>query len=286
MRRRLNASELTEARLWARLAVTSRLDALGIERKAASMPELDQVRTFCLFIGYPRSGHSLVSSVLDAHPNALFSHRLNSLGYLRRGFDEKQLRYMAVRNAQRFGTGGRRLTGYQYDIAGQHQGGFTELLVVGDQEGKQTTEALAADPSLLDRLATFDADVRFIHAVRNPFDNISTWAVRTRRTLEATADHYFRLCATNREVRSRLAAEDVLDIHHDEFLAEPADNVRQLCHFVGLEADDDYVADCTAIFYSSPNRSRDRAPWTADLIRDVEKRMAEFDFLGGYSYED
>jgi len=29
----------------------------------------DAVRTFCLFIGYPRSGHSLVGSLLDAHPD-------------------------------------------------------------------------------------------------------------------------------------------------------------------------------------------------------------------------
>lgn len=287
MRLRLNASELGEAWLWAKLAATSRFDAFGIDRKMAAMAaDLDEVTTFCLFIGYPRSGHSLVSSVLDAHPNALFSHRLNSLGYLKRDFDERQVFYMAVRNAQRFAASGRRLTGYQYDIPGQHQGRYERLLVVGDQEGKNTTSALAAEPSLLDRLGEFEADVRFIHALRNPFDNISTWAMRTRRTLAATADHYFELCSANRDIRSRLDPSTVFDIHHDAFLAEPAEHLERLCHFVGLDADASYIADCRAIMYASPNRSRDHAPWTSELIEGVEKRIAEYDFLGGYGYED
>jgi hypothetical protein len=27
------------------------------------------VESFCMFIGYPRSGHTLIGSILDAHPN-------------------------------------------------------------------------------------------------------------------------------------------------------------------------------------------------------------------------
>lgn len=31
--------------------------------------DLAPVRTFIMFVGHPRSGHSLVGSLLDAHPN-------------------------------------------------------------------------------------------------------------------------------------------------------------------------------------------------------------------------
>jgi hypothetical protein len=41
---------------------------------------LGQVRSFCLFIGYPRSGHSLVGSLLDAHPDIAIAHEVNVLG--------------------------------------------------------------------------------------------------------------------------------------------------------------------------------------------------------------
>ena len=37
----------------------------------------DKIRTFVLFIGYPRSGHSLVGSLIDAHPHAVVSHEVD-----------------------------------------------------------------------------------------------------------------------------------------------------------------------------------------------------------------
>ncbi|MEL7209175.1 MAG: sulfotransferase, partial [Actinomycetota bacterium] len=93
-------------------------------------------------------------------------------------------------------------------------------------------------------------------------------------------------CSANQEIRARLDPEVVLDIHHDEFLAEPAEHLEQLCRFLGLETDPDYVAACCSIMYATPHRSRHRAPWTSSLIEGVEKRMARYDFLGGYGYDD
>ena len=34
----------------------------------------DDVERVCLFIGYQRSSHSLVGSILDAHPEAAIAH--------------------------------------------------------------------------------------------------------------------------------------------------------------------------------------------------------------------
>lgn len=37
----------------------------------------DNIKTFVLFIGYPRSGHSLVGALIDAHPHAVVSHEVD-----------------------------------------------------------------------------------------------------------------------------------------------------------------------------------------------------------------
>src|SRR5262245_20008172 len=37
------------------------------------------VRGFCLFAGYGRSGHSAIASVIDAHPQAAVSHELDAV---------------------------------------------------------------------------------------------------------------------------------------------------------------------------------------------------------------
>ena len=36
--------------------------------------QFNNVKTFVMFIGYPRSGHSLIGSLLDAHPEIVIPH--------------------------------------------------------------------------------------------------------------------------------------------------------------------------------------------------------------------
>ena len=40
----------------------------------------DGVETFVLFIGYPRSSHSLIGALLDAHPEIVIPHEYDILG--------------------------------------------------------------------------------------------------------------------------------------------------------------------------------------------------------------
>ena len=37
------------------------------------------MHAFCLFVGYSRSGHSLVGALLDAHPEITIAHQVNGL---------------------------------------------------------------------------------------------------------------------------------------------------------------------------------------------------------------
>ena len=44
------------------------------------MSAYDDVDTALLFIGYPRSRHTLVSALMDAHPNIMLANELNMIG--------------------------------------------------------------------------------------------------------------------------------------------------------------------------------------------------------------
>ena len=39
-----------------------------------SSSEVEQVKTFIFFLGHARSGHSIVGSILDAHPHIVLAH--------------------------------------------------------------------------------------------------------------------------------------------------------------------------------------------------------------------
>jgi hypothetical protein len=45
------------------------------------------IQTYCMFVGYPRTGHSLIGSLLDAHPRVVIAHELNALKALDKHID-------------------------------------------------------------------------------------------------------------------------------------------------------------------------------------------------------
>jgi hypothetical protein len=280
--------EVDEAWLGAKLRLTTFIDTIGIACKSSKYRALfDRVKTYCLFIGYPRSGHSLISSLLDAHPNALMAHRLNSLKYIRAGFTKTELFYLLLRNSQRLAKTGRKLTGYRYTVPHQWQGQFQTLHVIGDQEGKGTTQWLEADAALLPRLLDMKTiHIKFIHVIRNPYDNISTWANRTHRSLAYTIRRYFSLCRTIAQLKASINEGDVIDVRYETFLDSPETGLSELCHCLGLKATCDYLADCAGIVYQSPHQSRHDAPWTPELIDTVKHQLDGFHFLEGYTYDE
>ena len=45
----------------------------------------ETIQLYCMFVGYPRSGHSLVGTLLDAHPDIVIAHELDALRHIRAG---------------------------------------------------------------------------------------------------------------------------------------------------------------------------------------------------------
>ena len=60
------------------------------------------IEKYCMFVGYPKSEHSLVGSLLDAHPNIVIAHELDALRYINRGFNKKQLFYLLFEKSLHF----------------------------------------------------------------------------------------------------------------------------------------------------------------------------------------
>jgi hypothetical protein len=256
---------------------------------AAGFQERDlfkQVQTYCMFIGYPRSGHSLVGSLLDAHPDMVIAHELDALGFVQNGFRRSQLYALILNNSREIAAKGREQTGYSYRIPNQWQGRFRRPQVLGDKRGMTSMSRLQRRPQLLDTLQRVVRDpVRFVHVVRNPFDNISTMAKRRSFTLETAADIYFGLSETVATVKRRVGDTRVIDVRHEAVIGDPKGAVKEMCAFLGVTPPDDYLDDCAGIVYASPHRSRLEAPWTPELKESVQRRIDRYAFLEGYGWD-
>lgn len=274
--------------MWAQLTIAAYRDTRGIRQKSARYQAAFQdLAAFALFIGYPRSGHSLIGSLLDAHPNALIAHRVNALKYVQAGYQPSELFYLILRNSERFAQSGRHLTRYAYPVPRQWQGKFQALQVIGDQDGKGALQRLAADPTLLPRLLQMtNPKVKFIHVIRNPYDNITTWSLRLNRSLAHTSQRYFALCETVSQVKACVDPSCFIDIRYEHFLADPRTGLTALCHFLGLTPADEYVEDCVRIVSQSPHQSRHDRPWSPELMDWVQAQMMRYNFLRNYAYSN
>ena len=249
--------------------------------------ELAEVRQICLFVGTPKTGHSLVGALLDAHPRMAIAHEADVALLLRAGFRRRQILALLVDYSRRQARRGRRESGYSYDVPGQWQGRWERLRVVGDKHAEGLTLRLGLRPALWERLERTLGRPRFVHVVRNPFDAISslTRPASRRLDLAAATDYHLRLCETVRELRGRLADDRYHELRHEALIAAPADELARLARFLGEEAPADWLAACSAVVFPAPRRAREGGDWSPAAVRRVESRLAEFPFLAGYSFD-
>ena len=245
--------------------------------------ELGGLHGYVMFVGHPRSGHSLVGALLDAHPDIVVAHELDALGYLDLGFRRNQIVAMLLDRSRRDAARGRTEGRYGYAVDGQWQGRWRRLAVVGDKKGAQSTRRLSADPGLLDRLATeMRVPVTVIQVVRNPYDNIATIWRRDKRSIDQHIDAYFAMWDTTEAVRRRCAPERFLRLHHEDLVADPRAELSRLCGALAVGPTDEYLDACASIVFPTPRRTAGDAPWTPAQLDRVAERAATLDALAGY----
>jgi hypothetical protein len=259
--------------------------AYSLARLPAYRHAFDHVRAFCLFVGYPRSGHTLVGSLLDAHRHAVIGLELDVLRYVRFGFNRAQIFLLLAENAQQQAKRGRQWTGYSYHVPNQWQGRAEQIRVIGDKRGGETSRRLARDFGLLERLRrAVGLPLKVVHVVRDPYDNIATMCLRgDAPDLDHAIDAYFRMADTVECVQQHLGSSGFISIHHEDIVVRPVEELSRLCDFVGLRADNNYLKDCASIIFKSPNRSRAKVGWTTAQRTRVAQQCLLRQWLARYA---
>ena len=103
---------------------------------------LDGIETMIIFIGYARSGHTLIGSLLDAHPNMVIANEFNVLEkwvnfsseYRNKHYLFQQLysnSYNEAKKGDRSSENCDFKTKYNYQVPNQWQGKFNLRIKVG-----------------------------------------------------------------------------------------------------------------------------------------------------------
>jgi hypothetical protein len=264
---------------WASIFVRSA--ATGIRHKR----DFADVKTFCFFVGYARSGHTLVGSLLNAHPEMVISNETNVLRFFQKGFRRSQVFGLVLARDEWFESMGRQWTGYDYSVPNQFQGSFKRLLVVGDKQGGLTVRRLRKDPELIERTRRLvRVPLRVLHITRNPFDIIARRTVSNGLSLSTNIDQYSRLCQAIGLAQDRLAPDELLEMRYEDVVSSPSESLTSLCDFLGVGADPGYLADCASILHPPAKRARDLIDWTDEDCRRVSQIIERHHELDAYSF--
>ncbi|XP_078342600.1 uncharacterized protein LOC144628378 [Oculina patagonica] len=274
-----------------------------------------------MFIGYPRSSHSLVGAILDAHPEIIMPFEYDVI----KNWEKYQSSTLKQKNMQKyqlffdlhhlsteqamFGRYASANTSlleeiqYTYHIPGLWQGGYEQRIkVIGDKKGGGTTMALARNQmSVLEEISqVVQVPMKFIHVTRNPFDNIATLLLRkthsrdivrekdikinNTKRLDRYISYYFRLVSSNQRVRERYG-DAVLDIPGHETVLRPRQTLQRLCDHLGVMCSEDYLKKCSKVLYGTPSVTRNTVVWTKEQKERVTRMAKKYPFLTEYSFD-
>lgn len=277
-----------------------------------------------MFIGYPRSSHSLVGSILDAHPEIIIPHEYHIVEQwniyrdvaLRNSGMQKFLLFYNLHSLSTWQASfGSRATKpaflddgiYSYHVPGAWQGSFNgKLKVIGDKKGGGTTMELTEKPekfAILKELNdTLGIPLKFLHVIRNPFDVISTWVLRlfnvrhqvndgkTEIDKPAALDNaiksFFQLIETNKRIKQLYGDHAVLDILSHELILKPKETMKAICSFVRVKCNEDYLHQAENILFGKPSITRTTVVWTEEQKQRVYKEMKKYSFLQLFSFEE
>jgi hypothetical protein len=244
----------------------------------------DVERVFFL-VGYPRSGSTMIGSMLNAHPEMVIAHESDLFRYVRPGVTRNQLFAILLRRDRQFAEVDRRWNGFDYALDG-NQGQFVRLRVIGDKHAGRAARRIHEDPAVLDRFRrVVKVPIRVLHIVRNPYDNIASIAANRDLPLGRAIEIYRTLGVAVDEVLGRLHSDELSTTRYEEFTKHPAESLANLCQFIGVDAPEGYIEACAALADPGGRQSRSRFEWSDSERREIDEVIASRPVLHGYTFE-
>ena len=276
-----------------------------------SQADIEGVETFIFFVGWPRSCHSIVGTMLDAHPNVIIAHEYfifsqNNIMELNRSRLYNELyrnSYMNARSGWRASNHTQK--GYTLNMYSSWQGRFTKLWVIGDKSGGNTALVYLKNSRQFKvkyqhLRGSLRVPIKVLQVVRNPFDMIATNALYLgssipRAKVNATPTHkYDKLSILNQSVNDFIRRSTAvvhmthelrlspLQVYCEDLISDTAETISNICRFLDLECSREYLQMCTEKTFRNVSASHHLVKWNPTTVSTLKRSLKKFPFFKRY----
>ena len=284
-------------------------------KRKLSPSVIDHVKTFVFFIGHGRSGHSIVGSIMDSHPNMVIASEVDVFARLSDGslvptkaeifnalwVNSKETIINGLRSKYAKGKG------YDLYVDGLYEGRYVDHIdVIGDKKGGITTQMLATEPDkwsqVYNILKSLNVSIKVILVIRNPYDNIATGAFygfnpnnianikQSNNTynidpaiIQRNIVRYFlyHQAIINAKKKYNL---DIIEIHTKDLISDPRGTLLNLCNSLGVTCSDNYLKICSSKIFKTESRTRHLVKWTDEQLVTIQQNIEKYRCLKGYNF--
>ena len=300
----------------------NKMSVVNMDVKDLPQSVIDGVKIFVSFLGHPRSGHSIVASLMDSHPHMVISHEFNLFGSLsNRSLTPTKSKIFnalwentitsTVNNGSRTELESKK--GYTLFVDGLYQGKYVDHIdVIGDKKGVSTTGMLLKKPDewlyCFNIVKSLAGTLKVIHVIRNPYDNIATMILFTTisakhfvrlkasnntskisskidsTTIENNIKKYFSMFKAIADARKRYKL-DIIEIHGKDLISNPRGILLKMCNDLRVTCSDNYLEICSNKIYKTESKTRYMIQWTNDQLQEIQQNIEKFSSLRGYSFD-
>ena len=218
--------------------------------------EFGDIKYWCQFIGSVRSGHTLVSQIINAHKDALISDELGATRLFNKGVSRDKLFHAVNIRADSYFRGGNKTWTNRYSI-GCSQNKTKRPKVIGDKLcGGDTTKF--ADKKYLERyIKHIGVPFKFIWVIREPQQHVNGKQslaigakVKAYYTIESNIEVFKRQKAICLDIEK---THDVLRVYLDDLIADKENQIKRILDYLELDYDENHIKTCSDFIFEKPH---------------------------------
>lgn len=230
------------------------------------------------FIGEGRSGHTIISAILDSHPNIRMAEEQKCIT---RWYRDNCSRKAILNIVKTCGQGKERM----------HMalpGSLTweePLLYVGDKVGWDAVNLVkkqGASTNVLDEFGKhMGMDVKVIHTIRDPHENISAWIDSPKYQRQWPELEMRTKMCIRRYARFYSTANLLLDtkptftLYNEEICTLPRETLSKLCSFLEIPESEPWFTNAANAVFKKPHKRSDTVNWDKELYDMVGWRIID-----------